>query len=188
MTSKLPLICKTEFIGLTWGTELDASGSLPETQSLLIDDRRLEASITCSWVSLVAQTVENLPTIRETQVQSLGWEDPLEKEMATYSSILAWRIPCIWTKEPGRQSMGSQRARHYWVTNTHIIRSWHRNSKLPSGKGSEEWSPALPAISRLSNLSLCVWFFFFFATLLVGSWFPNQGSNSCPPAMKAQDC
>ena len=50
--------------------------------------------------SLVAQTVKCLPTIRETRVQSLGWEDPLEKEMATHSSILAWIIP--WTEEPGR--------------------------------------------------------------------------------------
>ena len=49
--------------------------------------------------SLVAQTVKNLPTMWETQVQSLDWEDPLEKEMATHSSILAWRIP--WTEEPG---------------------------------------------------------------------------------------
>ena len=50
--------------------------------------------------------VKNLPVIQETWVQCLGWEDPLEKEMATYSSILAWRIP--WTEEPGRlQSMGS---------------------------------------------------------------------------------
>ena len=49
--------------------------------------------------------------MQETQVQSLGWEDPLEKEMATHSSILAWRIP--WTEEPGRlQSMGSQRVGH----------------------------------------------------------------------------
>ena len=48
---------------------------------------------------------------RETQVQSLGWEDLLEKEMATHSSILAWKIP--WTERPGRlQSMGSQRVRH----------------------------------------------------------------------------
>ena len=61
--------------------------------------------------SLVAQTVKCLPTMRETLVQSLGREDPLEKEMATHSSILAWRIP--WTKEPGRlQSTGSQRVRH----------------------------------------------------------------------------
>ena len=57
--------------------------------------------------SLVAQSVKNLPAMQEIQVQFLGWEDPLEKEMATHSSILAWRIP--WTKEPGRlQSMGLQ--------------------------------------------------------------------------------
>ena len=51
------------------------------------------------WASLMAQTVKNLPAMQETQVQSLGWEDPLEKGMATHSSILAWRIP--WTEEPG---------------------------------------------------------------------------------------
>ena len=50
-------------------------------------------------ISLVAQTVKNLPAIHETKVQSLGQEDPLEKETATHSSILAWRIP--WTEEPG---------------------------------------------------------------------------------------
>ena len=61
--------------------------------------------------SLVAQTVKRLPTMQETQVQSLDWEDLLEKEMATHSSILAWKIP--WTEEPGRlQSMGSQRVGH----------------------------------------------------------------------------
>ena len=51
-----------------------------------------------SWVSLVAQTVKSMPAIQETQVQSLGQEDPLEKEMATHSSILAWKIP--WMEEP----------------------------------------------------------------------------------------
>ena len=61
--------------------------------------------------SLVAQTVKRLPTIRETWVQSLGWGDLLEKEMATHSSILAWKIP--WTEEPGKlQSMGLQRVGH----------------------------------------------------------------------------
>ena len=61
--------------------------------------------------SLVAQTVKCLPVMLETQVQSLGWEDPLEKEMATHSSILAWRIP--WIEEPGKlQSTGSQRVVH----------------------------------------------------------------------------
>ena len=63
------------------------------------------------WASLVAQLVKNLPAMWETLVQSLGWEDPLEKEMATPSSILAWRIP--WAEKPGGlQSMGSQRIRH----------------------------------------------------------------------------
>ena len=56
--------------------------------------------------------VKNLPAMQETWVRSLGEEDPLEKEVATYSSILAWRIP--WTEEPGGlQSMGSQRVAHY---------------------------------------------------------------------------
>ena len=56
--------------------------------------------------SLEAQMVKNLPAMQETQVQSLGWEDPLEKGMATQSSLLAWKIP--WTEEPGGlQSMGS---------------------------------------------------------------------------------
>ena len=68
-----------------------------------------------SWTrlmtSLVAQTVKRLSTVRETRAQSLGWEDLLEKAMASHSSILAWRIP--GTEEPGRlQSMGSQRVGH----------------------------------------------------------------------------
>ena len=59
------------------------------------------------WASLVTQRVKNLPAMQETWVQFLGKEDALEKEMATHSTILAWRIP--WTDEPGRlQSMGSQ--------------------------------------------------------------------------------
>ena len=59
----------------------------------------------------VAQTVKRLPTMQETQVRSLGQEDPLEKEMATHSTTLAWKIP--WTEEPsGLQSMESQRVRH----------------------------------------------------------------------------
>ena len=57
--------------------------------------------------SLVAQMIKNLPAMQETRVQSLGWEDPLEKGMATHTSILAWRIP--WTEEPGGlQTMGLQ--------------------------------------------------------------------------------
>ena len=68
-------------------------------------------------ISLVAQLVKNLPAMQETQVQSLGGEDPVEKGMETHSSILAWRIP--WTEElDGLQSMVSQRVGHSWVTNT----------------------------------------------------------------------
>ena len=57
-----------------------------------------------SWASLVAQRVKNPPAIQETWVQSLGWEDPLEKGTATHSNIMAWRTP--WTEEPGRLQHG----------------------------------------------------------------------------------
>ena len=60
-----------------------------------------------SWASLVVQAVKRLPAVWETQVRSLGWKEPLEKEMSTHSSTLAWKIP--WTEEPGKlQSMGSE--------------------------------------------------------------------------------
>ena len=63
------------------------------------------------WACLVAQMLENLPGMQETQGRSLGQEDPLVKETAVHSSILAWKNP--WTEEPGRlQSMGSQKDRH----------------------------------------------------------------------------
>ena len=79
------------------------------------------------YSSLVAQTVKRLPPVQETQVQSLGPEDLLEKEMATHSSILAWKIP--WTEEPGRlQSMGLQsraRLRDFTFTCTFKgLRAW----------------------------------------------------------------
>ena len=78
-----------------------SSGSFVNESSYLSSDK----------TSLVAQMVKCLSTMRETQVQSLGWEDPLEKEMAIHSSTIAWKIP--WTEEPGRlQSMGSQRVGH----------------------------------------------------------------------------
>ena len=65
--------------------------------------------IKAPMASLVAQIVKRLPAMWETRVRSLGWENPLEKEMATHSSILAWEIP--WTEEPGElQPMGSQKS------------------------------------------------------------------------------
>ena len=74
--------------------------------------------------SLVAQMVKNLPAAQETQVQFLGWEDPLEKEMATHSSIPAWKIS--WTQEPGRlQYMGLQRVKHNWACLLRLLLLWH---------------------------------------------------------------
>ena len=90
-----------------------AHPSPTSVQDLISLDQRMLCKLQCCTdASLVAQLVKNPPAMRETWVQSLGWEDPLEKEMATHSSILAWRrIP--WTEEPGGlQSMGSQRVGH----------------------------------------------------------------------------
>ena len=79
----------------------------------------------------VAQVVKNLPAVQESRVRSLGWEDPLEKEMATHSSILAWKIP--WTEEPGGlQSMGSQRVGHNQVTSTNTMD--HGNSEIENAR------------------------------------------------------
>ena len=105
----------------------------------------LKARLETAWflilarTSLVAQVVKCLPTVQETQLQSLGQKDLLEKEMATHSSILAWKIP--WTEESGRlQSMGSQRVRHDWATSLSL--SW-----------------VLLAVGELLNLSLPQFFF-----------------------------
>ena len=85
-----------------------------------------------SWV---AQMVKNLSAVQETWVWSLHWEDPLEKEMATHYSILAWRIP--WMEEPGRlQSMGSQRVGHDWATSLSI---WHLQG-FPCGLAGKEFA------------------------------------------------
>ena len=71
--------------------------------------------------SLVAQMIKCLPTVRETWVRSLGWEDPLEKEMAIHSSTLAWKIS--WMEVPGKlQSVGSQRVGHDWETSPDLSR------------------------------------------------------------------
>ena len=67
------------------------------------------------YIQILSQTVKHLPAMQETQVCSLGWDDPLEKEMATHSSILAWKIP--WTEDPGGlQSMELQRVGRDWAT------------------------------------------------------------------------
>ena len=75
-----------------------------------VNIRVVEPCVLGKWASLVAQSLKNLPAVQETQVRSLGWEDPLEKEMATHSGILAWKIS--WMEKPGRlQSMGVAKSR-----------------------------------------------------------------------------
>ena len=87
--------------------------------------------------SLVAQMVKRLPAVLETQIQSLGWEDPLEKEMATHSSILACRIP--WTEKPdGLQSMGSKRVKNSWATSVSSLDLEPANCQAPSSRGADE--------------------------------------------------
>ena len=88
------------------------------TKPMTSDAKRTAMEHTCSMIlqhSLVAQRLKRLPATWEIWVRSLGWEDPLEKEMAIHFSILAWRIP--WMEElGGLQSMGSQRVGHDWAT------------------------------------------------------------------------
>ena len=83
--------------------------------------------------------VKDLPTGQEAQVRSLGQEDPLVKEMATHSSILAWRIP--WMEEPGGlQSTGSQRVGHDWVTSlTYLLRVPNKLIQLITKAHSAPW-------------------------------------------------
>ena len=128
---------------------------------------------------MVDQTVKHLPAMRETWVQSLGWEDPLEKEMAPHSSILAWKMP--WTEEPGRlQSIGSQRVGHDWenslrftsiivnTTQVHIHICWwvnrHNNTflkkenKIITRKNSVQGlSISIPLQCHLFCVSLTPW-------------------------------
>ena len=112
---------------------LEASPLLLPVSCALITSTPLIITSTIIWLtcwtlhyfraSLVAQLVKNLPAVQETWVQSLGWKDPLEKEMATHSSILAWKIS--WTEEScGLQFMGSRRVGRDWATNTYTILRW----------------------------------------------------------------
>ena len=107
--------------------------------------------------SLVAQMIKNLPAMQETWVLSLGWENPLEKEMATHSSILAWEIP--WTEElGGLQSMGSQRVGHNLANNSFketpessllLCTMWGYMNKEVSPH--QTWNLGLPASRTVRN-------------------------------------
>ena len=106
-------------------------------------------------ISLVDQTVKNLPAMQETQVWSLGWEDPLEKRVATLSSILAWKIP--WTEEPGRlQSMESQKVGHNWVTDFHLsalVMLLFTMAKINAHSATKRHYPIFLSLSQAGLLS-----------------------------------
>ena len=116
--------------------------------------------IQCTWldatgmgmckISLVAQMVKRLPTMQETWVLSLGQEDPLEKKMATHSSLPAWEIP--WMEECGRlQSMGSQRVGHTWATSLHCKTKALTSWRLHSGGGGWIYESENVSCSIMSN-------------------------------------
>ena len=120
-------------------------------------------SIFKSVSSLVALTVKCLSTMREIRVRSLGWEDPLEKEMAVHSRTLAWKI--LWTEEPGRlQSMGSQRVGHDWATSMSMSMSMSTSYWV---LGTKEGIGCLSFIVRVEDM-----LFWLANPLLV--WKPNS--------------
>ena len=99
-----------------------SSVSLTSTQFFIIHHPKFKIPSAFLWASPVAQTVKHLPAMQETLVRFLGWEDPLEKEMAIHSSTLAWKIPRM--EEPDRlQSMGSKRVGHDWATSLSLFRA-----------------------------------------------------------------
>ena len=146
MVKKLPAVWETWVWSLGWEDPLEEglaahSNILAWRISWMEEPGRLQSMAsqrvghdwpqkqqhTYMWGFLAAQMVKSLPAMQETWVWSLGQVDPLEKGMATFSSILTWRIP--WTEEPGGlQSMGSQRVWHNWMTNTHTHTHIHTHT------------------------------------------------------------
>ena len=103
-----------------------------------------------SQASLVAEVVKNPPVMRETWIRSLGQEDPLEKEMATHSGILAWEIS--WTEESGKlESIESQRVRHDWATNTQIQAYCARGEGEGSGITGSKTLESVPQGRQCQN-------------------------------------
>ena len=119
-----------QYYQFSWSTGPHSLNSYQLTLNLSQKERICYWSVYSWRASPVAQIGKNLPAMKETQVQSLGQEDPLEKGLATHSSILVWRIP--WTEEPGGQrSMESQRVGCDWAT---------KHSTAPSGLWSGIYS------------------------------------------------
>ena len=142
------------------------------------------------WASLVAQRVKCLPAMWETRVRSLGREDPLEMEMATHSSPLAWRIP--WTEEPERlQSTGSQRVGHDWATSLSFLSFfWSDNRERFSVSGFLSCLPNVPLCALA-----CSFISFVASPTHFISWVPNcfvwnflVGEGFLPFLLAAQLC
>ena len=122
----LSLIRSHLFISVPWWLTTTSAYVVTVIAGTFKREENLSLPFLCpqSWAPLVTHTVKNLSVTQETQVRSLGSEDPLEKGMATHSSIPAWKIP--WTEEPGGlQFVGPQRVGHDWVTghthSTHLL-------------------------------------------------------------------
>ena len=146
--------------------------------------RTLCPSVKHIWISLVAQTIKCLPAMRETWVWFLGWEDPLEGEMAIHSSTLAWKIP--WMEECGRlQSMGSQRVGHNWVTSLHPHWNFYPHySVYPISPSSPygDFLPSLPTCIFILRLALeCLINIKLLPSLSPPSLFPCPLYNPWPP-------
>ena len=106
---------RSQQVGHDWVTNTFTLSTLNLFSTLNKSLRKFHILVFVNKRYLVAQRLNRLPPMQETQVQSLGQEDPLEKEMVTHSSILTWRIP--WMEKPGKlQSTGLQRVRQDWVT------------------------------------------------------------------------
>ena len=130
------------------------------------------------WASLVAQRLKHLPGMWETRVQSLGWEDPLEKEMTTHSSTLAWRIPR--KEEPGRlQSMGLQRVGHDWATS--VSNPWCEDLK-----NCIEQESVFRQVTHFGYFckKFTKWKINLGCHSLLQGIFPTQGSNLCPSCLQ----
>ena len=129
--------------------------------------------------SLVAQTIKNLPAMWKTRVWSLGWEEPLKKEMATHSSILAWKIP--WAEEPGGpQSMLSQSVRHDWETNT-LLCYWLGGKESACQYRKCRFSPWFGKISWMRKWQHT-------AVFLPGKipWMEEPSGLGCMPSVRLQ--
>ena len=147
-------LCKKTYlcIGYWWGHQNSTELKLAE-------------SIWHPAASLVAQRLKRLPPMWETRVRPVGWEDPLEKDMAAHSSTLAWRIP--WTEEPGRlQSTGSQRVGHDWATSLHFT------SVLTQAFPSPEGQPIFKELRSIQDALKPKWSFLWLKS--------DQGSYSAP--------